>query len=120
MKSVATALTVLLLFQAGLSQTKPAAPIDLNAASKEQLLTLEGVTAEIAQKIIDGRPYKWTSSELKDKKILSEAAYEKIKDKVVVGPAGPSRPAARLTTGEKAKGGSAPPKTGVGTGIGEK
>jgi DNA uptake protein ComE-like DNA-binding protein len=59
-----------------------AAAIDLNAATREQLMTLPDVNATLVQKIIDGRPYKGVY-ELTEKKILSEAAYLKIKDKVI-------------------------------------
>ena len=36
----------------------PAELIDLNSATKEQLLTLPGIGDAYSQKIIDGRPYK--------------------------------------------------------------
>jgi competence protein ComEA len=56
--------------------------IDLNSATKEQLMTLPGVDNATADKIIAGRPYKM-KSELKTKKIVSPDAYNKISSHVV-------------------------------------
>lgn len=54
--------------------------IDINSATKEQLMTLSGVGDKYAQKIIDGRPFKMKTQL---KKILPEATYKKIEDKIV-------------------------------------
>jgi competence protein ComEA len=51
--------------------------IDLNSATKEQLMTVPGISDANADKIIAGRPYKM-KSELKSKKIVSAATYKKI------------------------------------------
>ncbi len=60
------------------------AKLDINTASKQQLTTLEGIDSEIADKIIGGRPYR-SVIDLKERKILAEAVYDKIKDKVLIG-----------------------------------
>src|SRR5262245_47584528 len=56
--------------------------IDINSATKEQLMTLPGIGGASADKIIAGRPYK-TKSELNTKKIIPAATYSKISSHVV-------------------------------------
>ena len=64
------------------SAQKSAALIDINAATTEQLQTLDGIGDARAKAIIKGRPYKG-KDELVDKKILPEGVYEKIKDRII-------------------------------------
>ena len=61
--------------------TKPAL-LDLNSATREQLMTLPGIDAARADKIIAGRPYK-AKADLLRKSILPRTAYNKIASSVV-------------------------------------
>jgi len=64
--------------------------VDLNDASRTELLDLPGVNAERADKIIADRPYG-SSSDLVTRHILTQAEYDRIKDRVRVGKPSPSK-----------------------------
>jgi DNA uptake protein ComE-like DNA-binding protein len=56
-------------------------PLDLNTATKEQLLTLPGLTAAQADRIIADRPYK-EAGELVSRRIIPKSEYDRISDRV--------------------------------------
>jgi competence protein ComEA len=56
-------------------------PLDLNSATREQLLTLPGMTEAEADQVIAGRPYE-EPAELVTRRILSKTEYDKISDRV--------------------------------------
>lgn len=85
------ALLVATLFvPSGYAQTKakkPAAPatnaqLDINTASRADLVALPAIGEAYAQKIIDGRPYK-RKDELVSRHIVPADTYAKIKDKII-------------------------------------
>lgn len=69
---------------AAATTTKPAAEelIDINTASEEQLKKIAGIGDEYSKKIIAGRPYA-KKDQLKSRKIIPDAHYEKIKDRII-------------------------------------
>lgn len=70
-------------------------PLDLNSASRDDLMTLEGIGEVKADAIIRARPFR-AKTELVERRIVPEALYEKIVDKVFARappPAPPPKPA---------------------------
>jgi len=61
---------------------KAAELIDLNTATKAQLMTLTGVGESTAQRIIRNRPYA-KKDQLKSMKILTDQEYDKITDRII-------------------------------------
>ena len=58
-------------------------PLDLNAATKDQLLSLPGLTSAQANRIITARPYDKTS-DLLTRRVVPKSEYDKIADLVTV------------------------------------
>jgi competence protein ComEA len=73
--------------ESGKTTAKPAvkaetALVDINTASKEELMKLSGIGDVYADKIIAGRTYAKKDDLLK-KKILPKAVYDKIKNSII-------------------------------------
>jgi len=58
--------------------------VNVNSASKSQLMDLPGITSERADRIIGGRPYQ-RADELVTRGILPKAEYDKISGQVIAG-----------------------------------
>ena len=86
-------LAVLALMQPSMAQTRaappPAAPasnlIDLNNASRDDLMTLDGIGEVRADAIIRARPFR-AKTELVERRLIPEHLYEKLADKVMARP----------------------------------
>ena len=59
-----------------------AAPLDINSASVAELQALKGIGDARAAAIVKGRPYKG-KDDLVQKKIISQAVYDGIKDQII-------------------------------------
>lgn len=55
--------------------------LDLNTATRDQLLSLPGVTAAEADRVIAGRPYS-EAGDVVTRRIMPKAEYDKIADRV--------------------------------------
>ena len=77
------------------TRTTPAPPaaslIDINSASRDDLMTLEGIGEVRADAIIRARPFK-AKTDLVERRLIPEALYEKISDKVFARPPPPAPP----------------------------
>jgi DNA uptake protein ComE-like DNA-binding protein len=94
---VALALAAPAFGQARPAPTPAASLIDLNSASRDSLMTLEGIGEVRADAVIRTRPFK-AKTELVERHIIPEHLYEKLADKVTVRPlpgAAPTTPAKR-------------------------
>lgn len=104
-KALFAALAILFVAGPALAQgARPAAPpaaaptpasgqIDLNSASRDDLMSLDGIGEVRADAIIRARPFK-AKTELVERRLIPEALYEKIADKVMARPV-PATPAPR-------------------------
>jgi competence protein ComEA len=80
----------LLIGGSAAAQTRPGTPapasqIDINSASRDDLMTLDGIGEVRADAIIRARPFK-AKTELVERRLIPEALYDKIADKVVARP----------------------------------
>jgi hypothetical protein len=67
----------------GLTRPSPEQPLNLNTASKAQLMGLPGMDDSSAERVIAGRPYS-TEHQLLERRILSREEYDKIADSITV------------------------------------
>jgi len=84
---------------------QPAASlIDLNTASRDDLMTLDGIGEVRADAIIRARPFR-AKTELVERRLIPESLYEKISDKVMARAPTNAPPTAKPAPGT-------PPKRG--------
>ncbi len=89
------------------AKTKRAPAVDINSASKEDLMKLSGITDELAEKIIASRPYK-TKMELTKKQILTKVEYAKVRAHVI---AKQEKPETKAMEAKEMKEGKEAPET---------
>ena len=64
------------------SAQKKAELIDINSATKQELMALPGIGDAYSQKIIDNRPYRG-KNDLVRKNIIPQATYDKISGQII-------------------------------------
>ena len=71
------------------AQSRAAPPaanlIDINSASRDDLMSLDGIGEVRADAIIRARPFR-AKTELVERRLIPEALYDKIADKVMARP----------------------------------
>jgi competence protein ComEA len=98
--------TLLLGMGSAAAQGGRAAPapnlIDINSASRDDLMSLDGIGEVRADAIIRARPFR-AKTELVERRLIPEALYDKIADKVMARPVPGTTPtpATRPPAGQK-------------------
>jgi DNA uptake protein ComE-like DNA-binding protein len=86
LKALCVGVALALGATSALAQTRPASSlIDLNSASRDDLMTLDGIGEVRADAIIRARPFK-AKTELVERRLVPESLYDKIADKVIARP----------------------------------
>jgi DNA uptake protein ComE-like DNA-binding protein len=67
------------------NKTRHGTPIDVNSASADQLKSLPGMTDDVADKIIAGRPYT-DKDQLLQQDVVDKEEYAKIRGLIVAKP----------------------------------
>ena len=60
--------------------------LDLNACSREDLLRVPGIDGDMAERILDNRPYR-SKFDLLNRLIVPESVYSELRSRVYVEPA---------------------------------
>jgi DNA uptake protein ComE-like DNA-binding protein len=68
-------------------EPRKSAVLDLNAASHDELTHLDGLDENLAERVIENRPYH-SKLDLLDRMVLPMNAYKEVKDSVTVSKAG--------------------------------
>lgn len=68
--------------KSGKPAAKPGGMVDINSATEQELRQLPGIGEAYASKIIQNRPYRG-KNDLVRKKVIPEATYDKVKDRIV-------------------------------------
>ena len=58
--------------------------VDINKASREDLLNLPGVTEREADRIIAERPFN-NADDLVKRRVVSQSEYDKVRDRIIAG-----------------------------------
>jgi competence protein ComEA len=74
--------------------TPASSQLELNSASRDALMTLDGIGEVRADAIIRARPFK-AKTELVERRLIPEALYDKIADKVFARPPPAAPPPAK-------------------------
>jgi len=84
--------------------------IDINSATKEQLMTLPGVDDAMADKIIAGRPFK-AKTDLLHKSIVTKTEYSKVSSHIIAKQEGKAAPESKAPESSQQSGDQSSPQS---------
>ena len=97
-KAMTTTKTTTAMKAAPAAKAAPAEKVDINTATKEQLMALPGIGDAIADKIIAGRPFA-NKHQLVDKGMVNKGQYAKMTSHIIAsGGMASAKPAAKGAT----------------------